>query len=54
MSGNAFKYAIIVAFGGFVFGLDAALISGTIDFVSNEFQLNKGYLATTFFDIKLI
>jgi len=49
MSGNAFKYAIIVAFGGFVFGLDAALISGTIDFVSNEFQLNdlqKGFVVS--------
>jgi len=40
MSKNAFIYAFIVAFGGFVFGLDAALISGTVDFVSNEFQLN--------------
>jgi len=40
MSSKAFKYSFIVAFGGFVFGLDAALISGTVDFVSNEFQLN--------------
>ncbi|MEM0993750.1 MAG: MFS transporter [Bacteroidota bacterium] len=40
MPTNAFKYAFIVAFGGFVFGLDAALISGTVEFVSNEFGLN--------------
>lgn len=49
MSNNPFKYAFIVAFGGFVFGLDAALISGTVDFVTNEFQLNdiqKGFVVS--------
>jgi len=49
MSSKAFKYSFIVAFGGFVFGLDAALISGTVDFVSNEFQLNdiqKGFVVS--------
>ena len=49
MSSNAFKYSTIVAFGGFVFGLDAALISGTIDFVTNDFQLNdlqKGFVVS--------
>lgn len=36
---TAFRYAFIVALGGFVFGLDAALISGTVRFVSVEFGL---------------
>ncbi|MEM6483597.1 MAG: MFS transporter [Pseudomonadota bacterium] len=38
--GNAFAYAFIVALGGFVFGLDAALISGTVRFITVEFGLN--------------
>ncbi len=33
-------YSAIVAFGGFVFGLDAAIISGTVNFISVEFGLN--------------
>ncbi|TYA92131.1 sugar porter family MFS transporter [Seonamhaeicola marinus] len=37
---KAFLYSTIVAMGGFVFGLDAALISGTVDFISQEFGLN--------------
>ncbi len=37
---NAYKYSTIVAMGGFVFGLDAALISGTVNFISTEFGLN--------------
>ncbi|MCW2119003.1 sugar porter family MFS transporter [Flavobacterium sp. 7A] len=37
---NAFTYATIVAFGGFVFGLDAAVISGTVKFITEEFSLN--------------
>lgn len=36
---TAFKFAAIVAFGGFIFGLDAALISGTVRFVTTEFNL---------------
>lgn len=43
MNGQAksvFFCAIVVAFGGFVFGLDAALISGTVKFVSQEFGLS--------------
>ncbi|MBU2945855.1 MFS transporter [Zobellia uliginosa] len=36
---NAFTYSTIVAMGGFVFGLDAALISGTIKFITQEFSL---------------
>ena len=34
-----FANAIIVALGGFIFGLDAALISGTVKFISMEFGL---------------
>ena len=36
---NAFIFATIVAIGGFVFGLDAALISGTVNYISQEFGL---------------
>lgn len=39
-SKNAFSYATIVAIGGFIFGLDAALISGTVKFITEEFSLN--------------
>ncbi len=38
---NAFIYATIVAMGGFVFGLDAALISGAFKFITAEFNLNE-------------
>ncbi|GIZ08873.1 sugar porter family MFS transporter [Flavobacterium sp. UMI-01] len=38
---NAFTYALIVALGGFIFGLDAALISGTVKFITEEFNLNS-------------
>ena len=38
---NAFTYATIVAMGGFVFGLDAALISGTTKFITKDFGLNE-------------
>ena len=43
---NAYKYATIVAMGGFVFGLDAALISGTINFITEEFSLTELELGT--------
>ncbi|MEP3210669.1 MAG: MFS transporter [Maribacter sp.] len=43
---NAFKYATIVAMGGFVFGIDAALISGTVNFITDEFQLSDIELGT--------
>ena len=46
MANNAFRYATIVAFGGFVFGLDAALISGTIGFITTEFNLNDIEIGT--------
>ncbi|WP_299184069.1 MFS transporter [uncultured Aquimarina sp.] len=38
---NAYKYSTIVALGGFVFGLDAALISGAFKFITAEFNLNE-------------
>ena len=43
---NAYKYATIVAMGGFVFGIDAALISGTVNFITEEFSLNELELGT--------
>ena len=36
---NAFFYATVVALGGFLFGLDAALIAGTVDYLTQEFSL---------------
>ncbi|GGZ83535.1 MFS transporter [Algibacter mikhailovii] len=38
---NAYLYSTIVAIGGFVFGLDAALISGAFKFITAEFNLNE-------------
>ena len=38
---NSFLYATIVAMGGFIFGLDAALISGTTDYLKAEFSLSS-------------
>lgn len=43
---NAFGYATIVALGGFVFGLDAAIISGTVKFITDQFQLNDLQVGT--------
>lgn len=43
---TAFRYAAIVAFGGFIFGLDAALISGTVRFVTSEFGLSDLQIGT--------
>ncbi|MEM6377534.1 MAG: MFS transporter, partial [Bacteroidota bacterium] len=37
---RSFRYAFIVALGGFVFGLDAAVISGTVRFITSEFNLS--------------
>lgn len=39
-SRKSFLYSIIVAIGGFIFGLDAALISGTVNFIASEFALS--------------
>ncbi len=38
---NAFTYSTIVAIGGLIFGLDAALISGTVNFIVQEFGLSE-------------
>ncbi|NIJ44863.1 sugar porter (SP) family MFS transporter [Wenyingzhuangia heitensis] len=38
---NAFVYAGIVAIGGFIFGLDAAVISGTVKYLTQEFALSE-------------
>ena len=43
---NAFTYSTIVALGGFVFGLDAALISGTVNYLVQEFGLSNLQLGT--------
>ncbi|WP_010522711.1 sugar porter family MFS transporter [Aquimarina agarivorans] len=43
---NAFTYATIVALGGFVFGLDAAVISGTTKFITQEFNLTALQIGT--------
>ena len=37
---RGFIYASIAAFGGFLFGYDASVISGAISYVSKEFSLN--------------
>lgn len=37
---NAFLYATIVAMGGLIFGLDAALISGAEELIGKEFELS--------------
>ena len=39
-SRKALLYAFIVTLGGFIFGLDAAVISGTVRFVATEFGLS--------------
>lgn len=38
---NVSFFALVAAFGGFVFGLDAANISGALRFVSAEFELDS-------------
>lgn len=38
--------ALVVALGGFIFGLDAALISGTVRFVTTEFNLTDLEIGT--------
>ncbi|VGO12782.1 D-xylose-proton symporter [Pontiella desulfatans] len=43
---KAFFYSVVVALGGFVFGLDAAVISGTVKFITAEFGLNDLQVGT--------
>ena len=40
MSPNVIVYAFIVSLGGFVFGFDASVISGTVGFITTEFSLD--------------
>ncbi|WP_370978368.1 sugar porter family MFS transporter [Agaribacterium sp. ZY112] len=45
---NAFMFAFVVAIGGFIFGLDIMLISGTFQYITVEFgltALQKGNIA---------
>jgi SP family arabinose:H+ symporter-like MFS transporter len=37
---NALKYMFIIVIGGFVFGVDAGIISGTVKFIRAEFMLS--------------
>ncbi|GAB5558752.1 MAG: sugar porter family MFS transporter [Synoicihabitans sp.] len=39
---NAYFYSLIVALGGFVFGLDLVLIAGTFDYTEIQFGLSAG------------
>lgn len=43
---NVTRFALIAAFGGFVFGLDAANISGVVRFVSSQFELSSMQVGT--------
>ncbi|KXI28887.1 MFS transporter [Paraglaciecola hydrolytica] len=43
---NVTFYSLIAAFGGFVFGLDAANISGAIRFISSQFELTNTQTGT--------
>lgn len=43
---NALIYSTIVAMGGLIFGLDAALIAGTVDAITKEFSLSSLELGT--------
>ncbi|WP_371187909.1 sugar porter family MFS transporter [Thalassotalea maritima] len=41
-------YTIIVSLGGFIFGFDASVISGTANYLTNEFQLDDIQLGFVF------
>lgn len=43
---NVVFYSLVAAFGGFVFGLDAANLSGAIRFISSEFELTSAQTGT--------
>ncbi len=43
---NAFLIASVVTLGGFVFGLDAAVISGTVPFITSRFNLSEMQVGT--------
>lgn len=39
ISAQVISYSFIVALGGFVFGFDASVISGTVSFITEQFSL---------------
>jgi MFS transporter, SP family, arabinose:H+ symporter len=39
LNANVVFYAVIISFGGFLFGFDASVISGAIGLITNEFHL---------------
>ncbi|MEM9386799.1 MAG: MFS transporter [Pseudomonadota bacterium] len=41
---TAIGYAVIIALGGFLFGFDAAVISGVVGFVTTQFELNAWWV----------
>jgi len=43
---NAIFYAAVISLGGFLFGFDAAVISGVVGFVTNQFGLNEWWIGT--------
>ena len=45
---RVFLYTLIASLGGFIFGFDASVISGTVNFLVNEFQLSNLQLGFVF------
>ena len=43
---TAIFYASVISLGGFLFGFDAAVISGVVGFVTTEFGLNEWWVGT--------
>ena len=43
---TAVFYAAVISLGGFLFGFDAAVISGVVGFVTTEFDLNEWWVGT--------
>ncbi|MEO0973284.1 MAG: MFS transporter, partial [Pseudomonadota bacterium] len=41
---TAIRYATIISMGGFLFGFDAAVISGVVGFVTTEFGLSEWWV----------
>ena len=41
---NALFYAAVISLGGFLFGFDAAVISGVVNFITPEFNLNEWWV----------
>ena len=41
---TALFYAAVISLGGFLFGFDAAVISGVVNFITPEFNLNEWWV----------